>query len=1342
MMGLLNDKKRKDSQVDPPNIGKLLPQIPKDAKKLNSVAEVEALPAPTQPPQIEETTPQEEATPQEVTPPPPLQPVPEYSPVIPQITAPQLDTPEVGRTVEFTAIDELDAQLKQEGRENLDPLALIQTASPEPLPAYEPSPSLSIPVAPKEIWSIPQVDGTIEQPDIIRTQLPTVYDAQNAKVNQFPDSWSHIQKAFETNNRREAEAAYERQKLNQQPGRNRNVPDKQKSWVDSALGWAKDILLGDEDALKRTARQTGGNFDPLRGDWGTGAGFGGILKYVVDSPGRFLTGTGVEVIKAKRNILKLFGMSEEDARKYAYDDLLAFADKIPVPFSEKKYAVTKVDPKTGKETFAEETIGKTFSLRPSDYIKFDWEKAQKVNGFLEAVIGNENIKDVNNRCSPQNSSSGAIFCDPGRKDGETWNKRPVQAVTQILIELGAFNPIESTLDNATSGAVARLFRRAKPVVKPLGEAVQATPAATEAIKIPVPQPNVGQILRESDVTPAPPATFEELQKLQQGTKLTSDGARFSEVIPPSSLSNQIAPTQPLLPPDTTPRTFEELQRLQQLQRGAKQSEAERFRQIIPVESLPNVTVKPSVPEASKPTTVPFVSPSGEVSRLVVPPTVSPEDLPDAVITTAPGSKLPPSNTPANTVLEIGIGKPGKQIEVIPEVSIRTHKEIVEAVKETMPKVLDDYAGNTTEELKQHLVNKLDTEGIELVNNVGSEINSSADRAIDLADDIRGTQELLKDVEARTVELQKQLDTTIEAAEADLKERLRQIGEANPNINLEYLAEVRRSQIESETEGLRKLLQDNQAQSEQLRVLLSTKQEEYKAFRNNQVTSPEAPLKQPEEPVSEFDLALRRLREQYPDMVDTFNGTTMDELREFVNVRVLFQPEANNITPAKATGIQKIFDDSAEETKAALEAYNATKATQQVESPKFTVGETQTENIFKLTGDNKDGFDIQWIDDVPYPVKKAQQQQKKLTEADLSDLLNTADELVLQKQIVEAALKQLDDYFETSVDFGRRSLQRLPDPVTLSPREVSPSRFFKVTPTTAVTKIDTPIYHGTAYANWTPKYNLSAYGSRGELGLGLYATTNKVDAVQYAKATATNNVNPETLNMKLSPSVNELSSTLSYTLDARATLKATDELWKQLTSGLDDVSPGYLKELKKSLGRKKNLDFMGFMDKVETSMVKGGVTPTEENLRRIQQVISNNLTRLGYDSVIDKQTGFVNILDESSVSLKATEPVRVRNPMEHYVARYNVDAIAAKTSKYRLTSDANLRESTYTLYKKFNQDLDSALSRTQAEAMRRDNQTLVAMERLLEIKTPDPKKPESFQQVVDDVNSVLDDICNL
>lgn len=240
----------------------------------------------------------------------------------------------------------------------------------------------------------------------------------------------------------------------------------------------------------------------------------------------------------------------------------------------------------------------------------------------------------------------------------------------------------------------------------------------------------------------------------------------------------------------------------------------------------------------------------------------------------------------------------------------------------------------------------------------------------------------------------------------------------------------------------------------------------------------------------------------------------------------------------------------------------------------------------------------------------------------------------------------------------------------------------------VTNLPTKLYHGTAIADWSPSYNLRLYGTRGELGSGLYLIEKPRTVEIYAKALVGENASALTEAKPLKPSIYELSHSFEATLNARAKIPTTSAIVEQI---LENIPQELKQNTLKSIRRTKTTTYNTILTKLESNIVRSGFDPSESFLKEINDTISENLRNLGFDSVYDKKSGFVMALDSTKMKVEKSKPLaKLPSAIEAVAARYNADAYAAKFYPERLTVDANLRDSAAKILNQMEATLDERL----------------------------------------------------
>jgi hypothetical protein len=361
---------------------------------------------------------------------------------------------------------------------------------------------------------------------------------------------------------------------------------------------------------------------------------------------------------------------------------------------------------------------------------------------------------------------------------------------------------------------------------------------------------------------------------------------------------------------------------------------------------------------------------------------------------------------------------------------------------------------------------------------------------------------------------------------------------------------------------------------------------------------------------------------------------------------------------------------------------------------------------------------------------------------LDDLRTQARVLTEQKLSLEAPLKQLEQVFDETVDLGRRAVDELPlRQLTLEDLQNALSygssvRLSRQLPSSVVeaaargdtkaleaqaqaiggldklvdahnkaigdlTSLITPevvakarlatdlpsvVYHGTALEQWQP-YNVVETGSRGELGSGLYTTRSYEEAAAYSQASVGNNRPPEVAYDPLRPQVVELStSKVQAPLDARLTLSATDDLVQAVVKNL----PANVRPLVDNLPKQLTFADLSSRLEVAAAQVGGG----EQVLKGVSDSVTDTLRASGYDAVYDSKSGWLEVIDNGKLDVVKQTYNPEPSPIQAAVARYNADSLAAGHYPEHLTSDANLRDSSFQVLDQARTQLDERLEEVQ------------------------------------------------
>ena len=375
---------------------------------------------------------------------------------------------------------------------------------------------------------------------------------------------------------------------------------------------------------------------------------------------------------------------------------------------------------------------------------------------------------------------------------------------------------------------------------------------------------------------------------------------------------------------------------------------------------------------------------------------------------------------------------------------------------------------------------------------------------------------------------------------------------------------------------------------------------------------------------------------------------------------------------------------------------------------------------------------------------------------LSDLTEQSTELAEQRALVEQPIQQLEGLFDEAVDLGRRTDDRLPftkltaedfyraidngakPPLVdeaLSVFERPLAEALRTNNTDALSKVrfeyqqqqiakalelhnaaleprplltaeakfprytsnDVPktVFHGTALERFTPDYNVDTFGSRGELGSGLYTTTNRAEAESYAKAVVGENRSAEIAYEPIAPQVVELdTSAFKAPLNARAKLAAQTDEAKAVINSFSDVEDK--RAVAKAILDSPKKTYADYVALAERRLAT--TNASEQALQTYNRRLSKRLRGLGYDAVHDPQSGWFTAIDNGKLRVTKSEPVpEPASAIESAIARYNADTTAAAAYPDHLTSDANLRDSAYKVLDQQRADIDEKLAEVQQQA---------------------------------------------
>lgn len=369
---------------------------------------------------------------------------------------------------------------------------------------------------------------------------------------------------------------------------------------------------------------------------------------------------------------------------------------------------------------------------------------------------------------------------------------------------------------------------------------------------------------------------------------------------------------------------------------------------------------------------------------------------------------------------------------------------------------------------------------------------------------------------------------------------------------------------------------------------------------------------------------------------------------------------------------------------------------------------------------------------------------QVTKPTLDDLITQARELAANKNVFARNAEVIQKYFDETIDVGRRAIDELPvektsadevlktleagnklkllpaaeetleetarvavrennAPViaeTLSNEAIetavkahndSLEPIQRVTKYTKQSTIKPPaeVIHGTAVKDWSPDYNVIEFGSRGELGAGLYSTADIDEAQLYARALVGENVSSNARYAEIEPSVNILdTSAFKSTLDASSSSRVPRAVVNELRQRFPNIPL-----------ESKNYTYKNLVADIERGVAK--TNPSEKGLQQANRTISDVLRNQGYDSIYDKRSKWFVALDNQKLKTKRKIAVPMsETPLEATRARFNVDTMAAKKFPKHITSASNLADSSYKLNEQVSALVDDKLIEVQNEAIQR------------------------------------------
>lgn len=892
--------------------------------------------------------------------------------------------------------------------------------------------------------------------------------------------------------------------------------------------------------------------------------------------------------------------------------------------------------------------------------KYNPDAAKKQGSAVVGALAGNDIADVGDPLASTNTGTGRVFYNPRRATGAPVWKDPLGLGAEIALNLvnpiDNLNPVANAIGSVIGYGVRAVVRKGNPVAKASETSGALARVGQESSEL----ANFrGEELYPRPIIGLPGAAAEQAQEVRR------------------------LPTANRLPPT----------------------------EVVDAEI---VFENPYALAAGQPVQVPRVYlGSSEVVQKRLPPAIDPKLLPPAN-----ARVVLPEVAPSKYVFDIGFGRPSASaVEPPGALVVRPHSQIVEQLRQTDPKLVENYTGQTVEELAEH-VGKVDPkleptqfntvvskpaqaqitpEALKESEEFGMRLQFNQEMYVDDLIDAGVDNPGVMSIGARINDMSLALQT------GDNERILRNLNDTGGL--LDYVDEPI-------TESLRKIsdiipLGDIVKQRDSLLAaaidnldLSKVNPENIKPFAKYEVTPPE----------------------KLPPFVKEFNdkiGATWN------GKKWTMTPEAKASVSQVVQSIQPNLDD-------------LISASRELAGHKVIIGETlsKLDDLFETTVD----FGRKFVDSIEPRVTTVDDILNTVANGGKPNLLREA--YANQSRLVRETIESNDWAGLQSIlqKTGQDPTQFISDMVATHNRILTePVQIANINPKRGRT-FDVPksLYHGSALADWQPGYNVRLRGSRGELGYGQYYTVDPKASEQYALARVGENVNPETLERPLSPAVNEVSHKFVSTLDANAKLPSTSDFFKDLTVGL----PSELQKLvRRALGRTKNNTYNSLLTKVESNMVKAGLEPTEETLTSVQRIISDNLRILGYDSVIDKKSGFLLGLTSEGVTKTGARELPAADAMTAVTARYNADAYAAKYYPSRLTTNANLQDSTYKLYSQLHDKIDNKLADVQQELTNRLSSEVDGVMPKVEIyPASSVKQPKTVEDVIAEVNSLADDIC--
>lgn len=1226
-----------------------------------------------------------------------------------------------------------------------------------------PEPSISI-------WNRVPPEQSPYESTILQTSKPTVYDT--SRINhetQVIDNLGRSSVDYARDLLRQQQQAAIQKQQERQADRSQqiNIPRKEQPWFSGVAGYLRDVLFGSEEHQKET--QINKRFNPLTGSFGvSGAGVGGAVNYILSTPLRTTVGAIGEGLQAAKEGLTAIGVPEESAERFIRDGFLGF---IP-----------------GYSDFRKK-VG--FAV--------DWDKLESRNNILDAITAQAEVSDIND---PAGNRKG-IFYRPQRVErkqepglagfargvGQAIVDDPVGGLSQIAIEL--LDPAGNAVGDAIGAGISRLFKRV-PEVVPKKVPAPAAPASAVPRVLALPgKPNVtykalppsipqrlNTTVRPEQFYGTPTETVLRVG-IGQGSDIpiaVDDVVRLLPRPRPETVSTNALPAANLPPinPNSTRTLGAQVvnqagQSVQIPGRQVTQFYDEQFarqlQQLPPGQVLPEDTAA----LARELTELP-----ASQQTIDVPASAAPEELAPAAPVeqefVAPAPAVPAPAVPASAPSPAPV-KPARlalnndEKTAITAIANRTEygklwTPILDLLKSPDKKAVNALVESRAEELFRFINERSGN----TVN--GYDVFETTDRLVTL---------LLR--EGHLTKVKPALLPFIKGKTAD-----------------------------------------------QLPPLLRSFVQENFSITKKGAWSPVKPPKAKPEP-----LPLQTVVEPPKPSATYYNAP---ELPQFSWQK----PKAGrgSVTRVNPRELDKLWladrvDKGGQRYQQAQEFFRTTK--EPVLMPEIAVNPDGSIN-FVDGGNRFAALRDAGYTDIPVLVRNRKNlpetvrskpplppEPVPVLEASVDELIEQATELAEHKAVIQAPLKQIEQIFDTTVDYGRKFDDKLPyerltnegvremllDGASINlPKRVAREIAKRHTPDLVkgilrnsddnaagfafignkrldalvddIVKLmndtldDAPtpnnvlkspdvqqpagfntdklsirlpkqLSHGTAFAEWTPNYNVKLYGSRGELGSGLYLSEKVTVAQQYAKAVISENVSPATNGFTVAPKVVTLTHELKKTLSARAKFDKNSGFVEALLEGLpQDIIDNVRRSLQRdrAFGAKtaeyvKATDYVSVLNKLEAAIPKSGLEPTEEVLSELQNTISDNLRKLGFDSVYDSKSGFAVALDSANLKVAKETPVgQATTSLDAVVNRYNADAYAAKYYPNRLTTDSNLRDSAYKLYSQLENNVDNKLAEVQQAIIERDLANLEGIVLPPRSKPGQPPKPATVRKVLEQV----------